>query len=89
MEVVEQRAADLGATELALDTSEAATHLIRFYANRRYRFIEHIQHEGKNYRSSVFSKTLMKELHEIYPHRTEKLNMRGTQWHSAQFWASS
>ena len=60
MEVVEQRAGELGATELALDTSEGATHLIRFYTNRGYRFIEHIHHEGKNYRSAVFSKTLVK-----------------------------
>jgi GNAT superfamily N-acetyltransferase len=60
MEVIEQRAAELGATELALDTSEGATHLIRFYTNRGYRFVEHIHHEGKNYRSSVFSKTLVK-----------------------------
>ena len=59
MAVVERRAALLGATELALDTAEAAEHLVRFYMNRGYRFIEYIQHEGKTYRSAVFSKAVI------------------------------
>jgi GNAT superfamily N-acetyltransferase len=58
MDVAELRARLLGARELALDTAEAAAHLVRFYTNRGYRFIEYIQHEGKTYRSAVFSKTL-------------------------------
>lgn len=59
MTVVERRAAELGARELALDTAEPAEHLIRYYTNRGYRFIEFIQHEGKTYRSVVLSKTLV------------------------------
>jgi GNAT superfamily N-acetyltransferase len=39
----EQRAAILGAAELALDTAEPAQNLIDFYAARGYRFIEHLQ----------------------------------------------
>ena len=59
MSVVERRAAELGARELSLDTAEPAEHLIRYYTNRCYRFIEFIQHEGKTYRSVVLSKTLV------------------------------
>ena len=58
MDFVEHRAATLGATELALDTSEGATHLINFYKTRGYRYIELIQHEGKTYRSVILSKQL-------------------------------
>jgi len=58
MDLVERRATELGATELALDTAEQADHLIRFYTRRNYRFVEFIQHEGKTYRSVVLSKTL-------------------------------
>ena len=58
MDFVERRAAVLGANELALDTSEGATHLIDFYTKRGYRFIEHIHHEGKTYRSVILSKSL-------------------------------
>ena len=62
MDFVERRAAEIGSAELALDTSEGADHLIRFYRNRGYRFIEFIQHEGKTYRSVIFSKTLSVKL---------------------------
>ena len=58
MDVVEQRARAIGASELALDTAEGASHLIRYYTNREYRFIEYIQHQGKTYRSALLSKTL-------------------------------
>lgn len=54
----EQRAAILGATELALDTAEPAQDLIDFYAARGYRVIEHLQWPNVNYRSVVMSKTL-------------------------------
>jgi ribosomal protein S18 acetylase RimI-like enzyme len=62
MDFVERRAAAIGASELALDTSERADHLIRFYTNRGYRFVEYIQHEGETYRSAIFSKTLSDEV---------------------------
>jgi hypothetical protein len=58
MDAVENRDADLGARELALDTAEQAEHLVRYYMNRGYRFIEYIQHEGKTYRSIVLSKAV-------------------------------
>jgi GNAT superfamily N-acetyltransferase len=58
MEFVEGRAAVLGASELALDTSEGATHPVNFYTKRGYRFIEYVQHDGKTYRSVVLSKRL-------------------------------
>src|SRR4051812_11893846 len=46
MDFAERRAADLGAAELGLDTAEGAEHLVRFYSNRGYRFIDFIQHPG-------------------------------------------
>jgi GNAT superfamily N-acetyltransferase len=58
MDLIEIRARDLGATELALDTSENATHLISLYQKRGYRFIEFVQWEGVNYRSVIMSKSL-------------------------------
>lgn len=42
MELVEERAARLGATTLALDTSEQATHLIAWYSKRGYRQVSSI-----------------------------------------------
>jgi len=53
---VEARAAATGATEIALDTAEAATHLVDWYARRGYRFVEHAQWPGKTYRSVIMSK---------------------------------
>lgn len=58
MRRVEQRAREAGATELALDTSEGADHLCRWYQSMGYRFIQHIAWEGKTYRSVILSKTL-------------------------------
>jgi GNAT superfamily N-acetyltransferase len=48
MRLVERPAAELGVRELALDTSEHAMHLIAFYQNRGYRFVEHCQWEQTN-----------------------------------------
>ncbi|MGE0528309.1 MAG: GNAT family N-acetyltransferase [Bdellovibrionales bacterium] len=58
MELVETRAFELGAEELALDTAEHADHLIEMYSNRGYRFIEHVQWEITNYRSVILSRHL-------------------------------
>ncbi|MBN8542564.1 MAG: GNAT family N-acetyltransferase [Deltaproteobacteria bacterium] len=58
MDVLECRARELGFTELALDTSEHANHLIKMYERRAYRFIEFHQWEITNYRSVVMSKAL-------------------------------
>jgi GNAT superfamily N-acetyltransferase len=58
LDYIENRARELSAKELALDTSEKATHLIQMYEKRAYRFIQYHQWEGINYRSVVMSKTL-------------------------------
>jgi GNAT superfamily N-acetyltransferase len=58
MDLVERRARETGAAEIALDTSENATHLIDLYTRRGYRFIEHAQWDVTNYRSVILSKKL-------------------------------
>jgi GNAT superfamily N-acetyltransferase len=58
MDVIESRAKTLGFLELALDTSEHASHLIKMYENRGYKFIEFHQWAITNYRSVVMSKRL-------------------------------
>ncbi|HRF60359.1 MAG TPA: GNAT family N-acetyltransferase [Fimbriimonadaceae bacterium] len=58
IELAEERARAFGATELALDTSEQAGHLIDYYEARGFRFIEHVQWRSVNYRSVVMSKTV-------------------------------
>jgi len=54
----EARARDDGAAEIALDTAEPATHLVRWYTSRGYRFIEYAQWNHANYRSVIMSKPL-------------------------------
>jgi len=61
MAAAEARAAETGASELALDTSEGADHLIAWYGRLGYRFVEHVQWPGKTYRSVVMSKVLSSE----------------------------
>ena len=58
--LVEARAAATGATEIALDTAESATHLVSWYTRLGYRFIEHAQWSHTNYRSVIMSKTLQR-----------------------------
>ncbi len=58
LEIIERRAKEEGAAELALDTAEPAVQLIATYARHGYRFIQHVQWTGPNYRSVVLSKTL-------------------------------
>lgn len=58
LDMVESFARDNHASEIALDTAEGATHLIRLYTQRGYRFVEHVQWDVTNYRSVVLSKTL-------------------------------
>ena len=48
----------LGATELALDTSEHAHHLLEYYSKRHYRFIEEAQWNVTNYKSKILSKNI-------------------------------
>lgn len=56
LDFVERRAAELGALELALDTSENAENLIRSYEKRGYRFVDQVQWDSTNYLSVVMSK---------------------------------
>ncbi len=59
MNIVEDRAKREGAVELALDTAEGAEHLIKYYKQRGYRFIEYVKWEVTNYRSVIMSKRLL------------------------------
>ena len=58
LNLVEQRAAEQGVVELALDTSEGATDLIDWYKSKGYRFVEHLQWPETNYRSVLLAKRL-------------------------------
>jgi GNAT superfamily N-acetyltransferase len=58
MDYLEEYAKSKGKTELALDTSEKALHLIEYYKKRGYRFIQHHNWEVTNYRSVIMSKKL-------------------------------
>jgi GNAT superfamily N-acetyltransferase len=58
MEFIENYARDSGLNEIALDTSEKAEHLLKYYEKRGYRFIQHQQWDKVNYRSIVLSKSL-------------------------------
>jgi GNAT superfamily N-acetyltransferase len=55
---VEKTAKSLHVQHLALDTSEHAFELIRFYRVRGYEFVENVQWDVTNYRSVIMSKTL-------------------------------
>ncbi len=58
LQEAERLAVASGATELALDTSEEADHLVSWYEREGFRFVEHAQWEGKTYRSVIMSKRL-------------------------------
>lgn len=60
LEFVEKRAREQGAKEIALDTSENATHLVELYSARGYRKVGNVKWESVNYRSVILSKTLDK-----------------------------
>jgi GNAT superfamily N-acetyltransferase len=55
----EQRALELGAAELTVDTAEGATHLVELYLRRGYRRVGLEQWEHTNYRSVLLSKQLV------------------------------
>ena len=59
MNLIETKAKELGAAEIALDTAEGATHLIKYYERRGYRFIEYVNWDVTNYRSVIMSKNLL------------------------------
>ena len=59
IELAEQRARELGALEVALDTAETASELIALYTRRGYRHVGHADwRPTTNYRSVVLSKPL-------------------------------
>jgi GNAT superfamily N-acetyltransferase len=58
MSLSEDRARETGAAELALDTSEGASHLVAWYGRRGYRQVEIVRWDGKVYRSLILSKAL-------------------------------
>lgn len=58
LQEAERRAHLAGATEMALDTSEGADHLVAWYQWCGFRIVEHAQWRGKTYRSVIMSKTL-------------------------------
>jgi len=58
LDFVTELAKQQGATELALDTAEGATHLRRWYERLGFRLVEHISWPETNYRSVVLSLTL-------------------------------
>jgi len=59
MDIVENEARHIEhVKELALDTAETAYHLIDFYTNRGYKYIETTQWGTANYKSVIMSKTL-------------------------------
>lgn len=58
MNYIENRAKELEAKTLALDTSEKASHLIQMYEKRGYQFVCYHQWSITNYRSVVMSKKL-------------------------------
>jgi ribosomal protein S18 acetylase RimI-like enzyme len=58
MQLAEDVAREWGKTEMALDTSDQAKHLIAIYMKRGYRVVSEITRDIVNYRSIVLSKTL-------------------------------
>lgn len=58
IEMVEERARELGMSELAPNTSEQAHDLIAMYEKKGYRIVGHVKWPEVNYRSVILSKTL-------------------------------
>ena len=58
MDYLENRAKELGAIELALDTSEHADNLIQMYKKRSYEIVAYTKWDVVNYRSEIMSKKL-------------------------------
>ena len=56
LDVGERRAAELGASEVSVDTAEGAAQLVKLYETRGYRQVGHAQWNHTNYRSVLLSK---------------------------------
>lgn len=61
MRQAEEAARELGAAEVAVDTSERAHHLIDWYGRLGYRIVGDADWDATNYRSVVLSKSLVGE----------------------------
>ena len=57
LDVVERRARETGAAEIALDTAETNERLIAMYAERGYRIVDSTQWQVTNYRSVVMTRS--------------------------------
>lgn len=66
MDFIESRARELGATELALDTSEKASQLIQMYKSRGYAQVSTAQWSVTNYLSVILAKKLTRPIAKIY-----------------------
>jgi GNAT superfamily N-acetyltransferase len=55
---IEREARARGATELGLDTSQGAHHLIAYYQKRGYQIKDTVQWDGKTYQSVIMGKSL-------------------------------
>jgi GNAT superfamily N-acetyltransferase len=58
LDLIEQRAVEMGAKELSCDTASSALHLIDMYKKRGYREVGKVDWEITNYTSVILSKTL-------------------------------
>lgn len=58
MDLIERRALERGAREIALDTAETALHLIKLYEKRGYKIVDSTKWDSVNYRSVIMTKTL-------------------------------
>ncbi len=58
MDLIEQKAVEMNAGEIACDTAEGATHLIRMYRNRGYRIVGKADWDITNFISVILSKKL-------------------------------
>lgn len=65
LSLVEQYAFETGAEHLALDTAEDADHLIKYYQNRGYKFVEYVQWTLVTYRSVIMNKNI-RVVYEAY-----------------------
>jgi GNAT superfamily N-acetyltransferase len=59
MQLIEDRAREMGATELACDTAQPAGHLVRWYQSMGYQIVEEADwRPTTNYKSWILSKKL-------------------------------
>ena len=93
-ELVEQRAKELGAAQVALDTAEPATHLVRLYQWRGYRIVDTAYHIHTNYRSVIMCKRLRDdvevEISERWPSlRHARQRLRRLAWRLRARWRAA